>query len=612
MKTNNLCCSNIVTSLVLIIIISAFLPNYTTSINAYSNTSKLPKSFGSFKDGIIDKSMISSTLKSHSIVLKTYNTTDMISYVGEVNVSNLPRPLFKPFIGINSKESYLTRNFQAYKSAKNQSEIVRPNTSVLEIEPNSYTSSSSSKNNLMTLTNKQWPLSHRSNYFNTTAILSAKFEGLSQNCCVPPDIQVAAGTKHVVEMVNLDGAIYTKNGTLLKSFGLEFLFGPTMAKASQGSDGIMSDPVLLFDNLSGRWFASISDITIHSIRVAVSKTDDPTGVWRIYNIPFGLQSNNCSDQPFIGLSKDKLVITVNNWDNDCDWRSDNQPPKFMGVQFTVACKADLLSGSRSVKSIQSEPELTYFSLHPAITFTPTTTLLIVTAGDFNHNSVQALYIDGHSLYHLQLELVSYGIQDTHVAPDGIQPMVQVARQITKVGEQQPKVSTGDARIQNAIWYQGKLWIAFNDGCFIPGDTKSRSCIRLIQIDTTIGKVIQDIDVGSLASSLYYPAISISRNGTLGIIFGYSSHSVHPSLLVSTRSSSNYEFNSIKMPQYLKLGTANELSNRYGDYFAASSDPSNSSVIWVAGEYHSMATWSTYIGGLNTGTTILSKMGVEGK
>ena len=109
-------------------------------------------------------------------------------------------------------------------------------------------------NNLRTLTNKQWPLSHRSNYFNTTAIVSAKFEGLSQNCCVSPDIQVAAGTKHVVEMVNLDGAIYTKNGTLLKSFGLEFLFSPTIVRASQGSDAIMSDPVLLFDNLSSKVF----------------------------------------------------------------------------------------------------------------------------------------------------------------------------------------------------------------------------------------------------------------------------------------------------------------------------------------------------------------------
>jgi hypothetical protein len=86
---------------------------------------------------------------------------------------------------------------------------------------------------------------------------------------------------------------------------------------------------------------------------------------------------------------------------------------------------------------------------------------------------------------------------------------------------------------------------------------------------------------------------------LGIIFGYSSHSIYPSILVSTRSS-NDKLSSIKEPQLLKLGTANELSNRYGDYFAASSDPTSPSIIWVAGEYHhSTAAWSTYIGELST-------------
>ena len=174
---------------------------------------------------------------------------------------------------------------------------------------------------------------------------------------------------------------------------------------------------------------------------------------------------------------------------------------------------------------------------------------------------------------------------------------------TTATTKEPKVSTGDARIQSAIWYQGKLWLAFNDGCFINGDTKSRSCIRLIQIDTITNRVIQDFDIGALASSLYYPAISINRGGgNLGIIFGYSSHSIYPSILVSTLSPNDddNELNSIKEPQFLKLGTANELSNRYGDYFAASSDPSDTSIIWVAGEYHHlMATWSTYIGQLYT-------------
>ncbi|MGB6672591.1 MAG: hypothetical protein WBE34_09165, partial [Candidatus Nitrosopolaris sp.] len=201
-----------------------------------------------------------------------------------------------------------------------------------------------------------------------------------------------------------------------------------------------------------------------------------------------------------------------------------------------------------------------------------------------------------TLHNLQIKVISYPIQPTHVAPDGVQSLApSIIRQMS--GEE-PMISTGDARIQSGSSYQGKLWLALNDGCFIIADTKSRSCIRLVEIDTITNRVLQDFDIGALASSLYYPAISIDKAGNLGIVFGYSSYAVYPSILVSTRVYSD-KVSSIEDPQYLKLGAAHELSNRYGDYFAASSDPSNGSMIWVAGEYHSRETWSTYIGQLNT-------------
>jgi hypothetical protein len=577
--------------LLIVIIISAFLSNYPGNLFAYtdSHASSLT-SLGSFTNNIHNNlTSLSFALRSHDAtsILRMHNTTSRVSFVGEANVGILQKPLFKPFVRLDSGESYLTRDFQAYNAAKNQSEIIKPSTSAFEVKPPFGSGASN-----ISLQEVQWPRSPRINA--NPPVSLAKFEGLAQNCCSPPDVQVAAGTKYVVEMVNLDGAIYTKNGTLVKSFGLEFLFNPT-AKGLQSLNVSMSDPVLLFDSTSGRWFASISDITAHSIRVAVSITDDPTGTWRLYNFPFEPQPSNCSDQPFIGLSDDKFVVTVNDWSHGCNWLSDNQPPEFRGVQFTVADKSDLVGGSQTVRSMQSEPDLGYFSLHPVITLSPTTTLLIASVGDFNHTNVQVFHIDG-PLNNLHIGLVSYFIYSTHVPPDGIQSIAQSTSLITR---EEHRISTGDARLESAAWYQGKLWLAFNDGCFIIGDTKSRSCIRLVQIDTIANSILQDFDVGARASSLYYPAISIDKAGNLGIVFGYSSHSVYPSILVSTQFS-NDNLGSIKNPQYLKLGSTNELSNRYGDYFAASFDPSGISVIWVAGEYHSAATWSTYIGQLYTG------------
>src|SRR5438034_3237008 len=182
----------------------------------------------------------------------------------------------------------------------------------------------------------------------------------------------------------------------------------------------MSDPILLFDSKSNRWFASISDTTEHSIRLAVSQTADPIGLWRVYNLPFGSQSDNCSDQPFIGVSEDKIVVTVNNWANNCNWYSDNQPPEFRGVQFTVANKSDLMGGSNSVEFMQSESNLNYFSLHPVAALSSVSMLIITTVGDFDHNNLQVLYLDG-PLSNLHTRLLSVAIQSSHVPPDGIQP-----------------------------------------------------------------------------------------------------------------------------------------------------------------------------------------------
>ena len=167
--------------------------------------------------------------------------------------------------------------------------------------------------------------------------------------------------------------------------------------------------------------------------------------------------------------------------------------------------------------------------------------------------------------------------------------------------------TGDARVQSPIWYQGKLWLALNVGCFMNSDTQSRSCIRIIEFDTNTSKVLQDFNIGHIDASLYYPALSIDKSGNnIGIIFGYSSHDTYPSLLIASGVVKNDTIlNTLNYFQSLKNGTANSLSTRYGDYFSAVMDPSEPNSIWVAGQhnYYSPSTsallWSTYIGKINT-------------
>ena len=113
---------------------------------------------------------------------RLHNTTDMISLVGYVNVGKLTVHKFKPFVFAGPTASFLTKNYAAYRAAKNISETLRPATKVFQIHHPS--SSSSSKDSRL----NHSPMSQTS-----PSPLTVAFEGLQQNCCVPPDVQLAAG-----------------------------------------------------------------------------------------------------------------------------------------------------------------------------------------------------------------------------------------------------------------------------------------------------------------------------------------------------------------------------------------------------------------------------------
>ena len=586
----------------LVILFATLFANFWYTVAAYPSYIKS----NNINDPNSSDSAIGSFDHNNDNSLTLHNITNTVSFTGEVNVNNLPNlTSSKHAVIADPNEQYLTRNYTAYINAKKQAELVRP--------------ASIPTANVIGIQGAN----------NSSTVINMRFDGLSQVCCIPPDIQLAVGSKHVMETVNSEAAIYTKAGNIIKKFGLEFLFN-LPSRESFDSHSI-TDPVLLFDSDTNdtqtnsrinsnsnddnrRWFASISDVTTHSIRIAVSKTNDPTGIWRTYNFPFESLPNNCSDQPFIAVSDDKLAIGVNTWSNNCDWPNGLISPKFRGVQFVIADKNDLLAEQRlaHIKSMQSVPDTRYFSLRPALNLSPTTALYLVTADDFNHDKIQILTIDGQ-LDNLHISKnISGNIHITSISPDGIQPITfsiinnnsngnNSGQQeiLTTVKEKHPEyfVHTGDARVQSPIWYKGKLWLALNVGCFINGDTQSRSCIRIIEFDTNTSKLLQDFNIGHIGASLYYPALSIDKSGNnIGIIFGYSSSYTHPSLLIGS--------SSLKYFQFLKNGTANALSTRYGDYFSAALDSSEPNSIWVAGQYYyhpssSTPLWSTYIGKLNT-------------
>src|SRR2546422_401464 len=190
------------------------------------------------------------------------------------------------------------------------------------------------------------------------------FNGVNQlnsNCgCVPPDVQVAAGPSHVVEMVNSEGAVFTKAGTSVQNFTLVSFF--------HAGNNYLSDPKILFDSPSGHWFASmiISSspyFATGNVTFSVSTGTDPTGTWNIYSVNPG---NALPDQPIIGINDDKFVISANSYGANVT-----------GAQIWVFSKNQLNAGVQSLSYTVFGPDEGYYSVHPVQSLSPTTTLYMV-------------------------------------------------------------------------------------------------------------------------------------------------------------------------------------------------------------------------------------------
>ena len=431
---------------------------------------------------------------------------------------------------------------------------------------------------------------------NIVSVSPGGFEGIDETesgGAIPPDVAMAVGPNHVVEFVNFVGQIWDKSGTPIGSvFDLNAFF-------SAGTDET-TDPKILFDSQSGRWFASFFDISSSSVRVAVSNTDNPTGGWTVYNIQFGSgpSSGVCPDQPKIGVSNDKFVVAVTDFANFC-------VGDFLGADFFVFDKSQMTSGVALTRFSHFGPDLTKSSITPAQSLSPNNALYMASVDFPSSTRVHFFTLTG-----LPIGLNTGGVTKTLV--DLLLPSaltINVPPQAVQATSD--LVDTGDNRVLDAKWSQGKMWISLNDACTPLGDTVARSCARLIQINTVRSPtILQDFDIGFSGYYVFYPAISIEGSGSLDVISGYSTPISYPSLFVTGQSTFGAP-NTYQSSKAIAFGSTPNTDGRYGDYFSAVIDPSNSTKSWVAGEYMHLppsfgfSTWSTFIAATTTTNPTLS-------
>ncbi len=423
---------------------------------------------------------------------------------------------------------------------------------------------------------------------NAAFLNSNGFDGadITSNCLVaspcalwiaPPDVSVAVGPSQVVETTNLVLHIYDRSGNHILLTQLQSFIGT-------GSYDLVSDPRVLFDISSGRYFLSLFGYD-HStntgiIWVAVSDSSDATGAWSIYGFT---ESPTLPDYPNLGISDDKVVLTDNGFADGSSTAS------FIGAETRVLNKADMLAGA-GVHGVSFSPDQNHFSLAPAQSLSSTSDLYLASINSLApqcgvdtapnlQSTVTVWTVHGvPNVSAVSLTAVNLAMSGVFRPPCADQPGAAGS------------LDTGDNRVMRAVWKNGVLATTETTGCNWSGDSTTRDCLHSLAISTGSSPSITDQFVlGAPGYDYYYPALQIENTGNVVAVFARSATSEYASIRDMGWQLGNAA-STFRGSQLLKAGNgvfsgfSRGGANRWGDFFGASVDASDQSAVWVAGEY----------------------------
>ena len=143
----------------------------------------------------------------------------------------------------------------------------------------------------------------------------------------------------------------------------------------------------------------------------------------------------------------------------------------------------------------------------------------------------------------------------------------------------------------------KMLVTQTTGCLPTGDSVTRSCARVYEVNNGTNKV-KTLTISASGTYYFYPAATFAGKN-VGVAVGSSGPT-----LPSLNATAGPWGQALAAPAVVAAGTATNVTGRYGDYFAASPQPGSSTVFWVAGEIGgtsgSTVKWNTAAGPVTIG------------
>jgi len=441
------------------------------------------------------------------------------------------------------------------------------------------------------------------NFDGVDAIDNAEAAGFNLE---PPDEGLGAGNFYVANFVNVTGAIYGVDGTLLAGpFYLNTFFG-------ESDEANTSDPRVYYDGRTHRWFATIleyqfnddfTEIIESHVDVAASVSADPTGAWKVYRIDTtNPQHSGCpclADYPILGVDQYNIYISTNEFDK--------RLTSFNGSQVYVVSKQHLIAGHPKANMAFFEnlamAGAPAFHVQPANTYGDAKAEWMMSSLDPNETRDHRLGvwaitnrtavttgIGAPKLSQVKIPSETYSFPPNARTPRGYCENCDAPTSGVVAND-------WDA-MQESEFVNGQLVAALDTGVNVNGDTRERSGVAWFVVRPRLGggRAINETQVarqGYLAGQglyLLYPHVNMTFNGSMAMTFSFGGPGTYLSAGYST-AAPGARFHVI---QRAAAGTGPDNGftgtdqyghvGRWGDYSQGEIIPGPSNRVWLATQY----------------------------
>ena len=431
----------------------------------------------------------------------------------------------------------------------------------------------------------------------------------------PPDPFVAVGLDQVVQILNSSLKITDRAGNALVVSSIGDFIGGFAFDGIGGPQWF--DPHVIYDSVHGRWLMTANGVDCGPssptatygtgyLFFATSDTSDPSGFW---TGSYFATDDFLMDYSAPGTSSDKFAMATNYFDmiagGGClgnafagtdviaiDWAD------WLGTDGSYAADEVLFTGPDTFTlRVATQVPATSGRLHVIAEYNPDGDVTNV-----KYFSVTGSVAAGTTVKDVDVDLTAAGVIAPFLAPP--QPNQPGPDTIAKAVDERPT---------DAIWQNDRLSFVSTYPCTPTGDSETRDCVRVSQLDTTgVSSIVeptlrQDFLIAENGKDSFMGGVGIAGNGTLHAVWSRSSSTDgdFPSSYAAYQLPSD-AVNTISPAELLKAGTGAYDGERWGDYVGVAQDPLVPSAVWQANEYSDGGTeWKTWVSRLQTaGTTFV--------